>query len=247
MLDNKTAVNAVPAGEAGAPLLCVRDASYTKPGYRSFEFASFEVGAGQVCCVCAGRREPVRDLLLALAGAVRLTHGEILFPQAEGCGDLPSRRVAASGVGLCVVSTYCDVDAYRTVEEAVRHEHAACGERRSAWDALEFLAAFGLATHADRRVDLLEPDARARLSAALSHVGEPAVSVVDLTDPFCCGLTEREAEALISDLRAIARRDGACFVLGTGDPFLLKFSDVPVALDVASLEGASVTDSPEVR
>lgn len=247
MLQNQIAPEAAALQDGPAPLLCVRDASYVMPGYRSFEFVSFEVHAGQVCCVCAQRHEPVRDLLLAVTGSVRPTHGAISFPQAPGRGVRGFTRVAAAPAAPGVFSAYCEVDGALTVEEAVRCERAASGVRRPAWDALEFLAAFGLATHADRRVDMLEPDARARFSAALSCAGDTYVSVVDLADPFCCGLTAREATALLSDLRAVAGESGTCFVMGTCDPLLMAAADVPVALDVAALEVAHATHDSEVR
>ena len=246
MLHNQIASDAATSKDAPAPLLRVRDASYAMPGYRSFEFVSFEAHAGQVCCVCAGRHEPVRDLLLAVAGFVRPTHGAITFPQAPGRGSR-GFRVPPDLVAPGVFSAYCEADGAFTVEEAVRCEHAACSGRRPAWDALEFLARFGLATHADRRVDMLEPDARARFSAALSCAGSAYVSVVDFADPFCCGLTAREAAALLSDLRAVASENGTCFVVGSCDPLLMAESDVPVSLDVASLEAACSANDSEVR
>ncbi len=249
MLENQFGPTAASSDGASAPLLSVRDASYTKPGYRSFEFVSFEARAGQVVCVHAGNHVPVRDLLLAIAGAVRPTRGAVTFPRACGNKSRSSLRAPAALVGLGVFSGYCEVDAHRTVEEAVRHERAACGggRGRSAWDSLEFLASFGIATHADRSVDLLEPPACARLSAALSHVGEPAVSVVDFSDAFCCGLTADEAASLMTDLRDVAAADGTCFVVGTCDPLLLRAADVPVSLDVAAGEASPLPHDAEVR
>ncbi len=267
MLENQFGPTAASSDGASAPLLSVRDISYTKPGYRSFEFVSFEARAGQVVCVHAGNHVPVRDLLLAIAGAVRPTHGAIAFPRACGNKSRSSLRAPAALVGLGVFSGYCEVDAHRTVEESVRHERAACGggRGRSAWDSLEFLASFGIATHADRwgsleflasfgiathadrNVDLLEPPACARLSAALSHVGEPAVSVVDFSDAFCCGLTAGEAASLMADLRDVAAADGTCFVVGTCDPLLLRAADVPVSLDVAAGEASPLPHDAEVR
>ncbi len=247
MLENQFGPTAASSDGASAPLLSVRDASYTKPGYRSFEFVSFEARAGQVVCVHAGNHVPVRDLLLAIAGAVRPTRGAIAFPQASDSKSRFSLRAPAASVGLGVFSGYCEVDAHRTVEEAVRHERAACGGGRSAWDSLEFLASFGIATHADRNVDLLEPSACARLSAALSHVGEPPVSVVDFSDAFCCGLTADEAASLMAGLRDVAAADGTCFVVGTCDPLLLRAADVPVSLDVAAGEASPLPNDAEVR
>ncbi len=218
-----------------APLLTFNDASCVVPGYRSFEFVSFTVYTGEVAAACALDRAPVRDALLAAAGLVRLTRGSVVW----GSDASQSSRRAPfilrhAPVGMGVLSGVADLDEHLTVEEVLRHEESACGLRGMDEEAtLRHLAAFGIATHADRPIEYLEPAARARLSAALAAVGTPTVSVVDLTDAFCCGLTALDAKALIEDLHAFAQAHKTCFLLGTCDADVYRAADVCVALDMA--------------
>ncbi len=227
-----------------APLLTLNDASYVVSGYRSFEFVSFTVHVGEIAAAYALDRAPVRDVLLAAAGLVRLTRGSVTW----GSDDARSlRRTSFSlyhaPVGMGVLSGVADLDEHLTVEEVLRHEESACGLRRMGEEAtLRHLAAFGIATHADRPIEYLEPAARARLSATLAAVGTPTVSVVDLTDAFCCGLTALDAKALIADLCSFARAHKTCFLLGTCDADVYRAADVCVALDMAS--DASTTPLP---
>ncbi len=218
-----------------APLLTLNDASYVVSGYRSFEFVSFTVHAGEIAAAYALDRAPVRDVLLAAAGLVRLTRGSVVW----GSDDARSSRRTSfflhhAPVGMGVLSGVADFDEHLTVEEVLRHEESAYGLRGMDEEAtLRHLAAFGIATHADRPIENLEPAARARLSAALAAVGAPAVSVVDLTDVFCCGLTALDAKALIVDLRSFAQAHKTCFFLGTCDADVYRAADVCVALDMA--------------
>lgn len=219
-----------------APLLTLNDASYVVSGYRSFEFVSFTVHAGEVAAAYALDRAPVRDVLLAAAGLVRLTRGSVIW------GSDASRPLRwtpfflrHAPVGMGVLSGVANLDEHLTVEEALHHEESACGLRGMDEEAtLLHLAAFGIATHADRPIENLEPAARARLSAALAAVGAPSVSVVDLTDAFCCGLTALDAKALITDLQAFAQAHETCFLLGTCDADVYHAADVCVALDMVS-------------
>ncbi len=68
-------------------VVVVRDATYARPGYRSFEFADLEVRPGEVALVLSLDHAPARDLALAVAGLVRPTSGSIAV-----CGrELASR------------------------------------------------------------------------------------------------------------------------------------------------------------
>ncbi len=231
-----------------APLLTLNDASYVVSGYRSFEFVSFTVHAGEIAAAYALDRAPVRDVLLAAAGLVRLTRGSVVW----GSDDARSSRRAPFflrhvPVGMGVLSGISDLDEHLSVEEVIRHEESACGLRGMDEEAtLRHLAAFGIATHADRPIEYLEPAARARLSAALSAVGAPAVSVVDLTDAFGCGLTALDAKALIVDLRAFAQAHKTCFLLGTCDADVYRAADVCVALDMVSDASTTLLPLQEV-
>ena len=238
----------------------VSGASYVRGGYRSFEFVDVSVRAGQVAVLLSGERSFARDLLLAVAGAVRPTSGSIAVGGAEftastGKGAAALRvgaawsrfqrqLRAASAVGLGVFTGLTEVDESLTVEEVVARELT---HRRSARaeapDALDYLASFGFATYADQRIERLHPDARARLSAALALAPAPCVAVVDLRDPFCAGLTAAEERAVVSDLRDVARATGAAILLCCSEASSSAEADAVFALDIAATEELSAVDS----
>ena len=237
-----------------------RDASYVHGRYRSFEFASFEARGGRVLALVAAGAAPVRDALLAIGGLVRPTSGSLAVLGVElgagaalpGDGSLAGRarsllrsarreRLPRGAVGLGVVTGLFGVPSEITVGACVRRELSLRTVRRegaSASDAatLDHLAAFGLATHVDRTVSGLDADARARLSAALAFAGAPRVACIDLSDPFCCGLSLDQARALISDLHGIAARRGTACIVGVTDPEAARAADERCALDMNSAE-----------
>lgn len=257
-LNMKSVVEAACDGE---PVVRVSGASYVRGGYRSFEFADVTARAGEVVALLGGEARAPRDLLLAIAGAVRPTSGSIsvgdaAFAASAGAGPLRAaltwggfqRRLRAAGsVCLGAFAGLTDVGGALTVEEAVgrelAHRRRACGE---APDTLGFLAALGLATHADQRIDRLHPVARARLSAALALASAPRAAVVDLRDPFCAGLTTDEERAVVRDLRALARATDTAILVGCGEAASAAEADVAVALDVAAADAlAAAQPVPE--
>ena len=238
---------------ADAPVVRVSGASYVRGGYRSFEFTDVSACAGQVTALLSGERVLARDLLLAVAGAVRPTSGslavgEASFTASTGTGTAPLRATAAwsrfqrqlrasGAVGLGVFTGLTEVDASLTVEEVVAleltHRRSA---RAEAPDALDYLASFGLATYADQRIERLHPDARARLSAALALAPAPCAAVINLRDPFCAGLTAAEERAVVRDLRGVARATGAVILLGCAEASSSTVADAAFTLDIAAAE-----------
>lgn len=248
-----------PAAAEDAPLVRVTGASYVRGGYRSFEFADVFARAGQVTVLLSGERAFARDLLLAIAGAVRPTSGSLTvsdasFTASSGAGVLHAaaawsgfqRRLRATGtVGLGVFTGLTEVDSALTVEEAVARE---LGYRRGTNaetpDVLDFLAALGLATYADQRVERLLPAARARLSAALALASAPRVAVVDLRDSFCVGLTADEEHAVVRELRDIARTTGTAVMVSCSEASSSMAADAVFALDIAASEALAGVPRP---
>ena len=248
-------------GCAASPVVRVSGASYVHGGYRSFEFADVSACAGQVAALLSGERALARDLLLAVAGAVRPTSGSLAVGEASftaptGSGALRTamawsrfqRQLHATGaVGLGVFTGLTEVDLSLTVEEAVGSE---LGHRRGTHvevpDTLDFLASFGLATYADQRIERLHPDARARLSAALALASAPRVAVVDLRDPFCAGLTADEERVLVSDLRRVACAAEVAILAACAEASSSAEADTVFSLDIAGAEALGSLEAPAV-
>lgn len=243
-----------------APRVRIDGASYVHGSYRSFEFVDVCARAGQLAVLLSGEWACSRDLLLAVAGAVRptsgsLTVGDASFAALAGARTMRAamawrafqRKLRASGaVGLGVFTWLTEVDASFTVEEAVArelsHRHRSGAQ---APDSLDFLAQLGLATHADQRIDRLHPAGRSRLSAALALAPAPDVATIDLRDPFCAGLTADEERAVVRDLRGIARATGAAVLVGCAEATSSADADAAFALDIAAAEALDA--APAVR
>ena len=245
-----------PGGDAlrtrgGESAVRVEAASYVRGGYRSFEFADASARAGALTALLSGERVHARDLLLAVVGMVRPTSGSLAvggasFTAPAGGGRLRAalawgafRRMLRAGglVGVGVFTGLTDLEEALTVEEAVSREMAR--RRRSgdtASDPLDFLAQLGLATHADRRVGLIPPAARARLSAAVALAAAPRAAVIDLRDPFCAGLTAAEELAAVRALRGVARSTGAAIMVSCAEARSAAAADAAFALDIAASE-----------
>ena len=216
-------MNTKPVAERacdGEPVVRVSGAFYVRGGYRSFEFADLSVRAGEVVALLGGEARAPRDLLLAIAGAVRPTSGSVTAPKA---------------VGLGVFSDVADVDGTSTVEEAVAREL----QGPDAADVLAYLARYNLATHADQRVDRLDAGARARLSIALAFAGGPEAAVVDLRDPFCYGLTAADEAEVVRELCCVARAAETAVVVACAEPASCEAADAAIPLDIAAAEALS--------
>lgn len=225
-----------PSAEA---VVAACDASYSVAGYRSFEFATFEVAAGEVRVLVAAAHAPVRDMLLACAGLVRPTAGslrvcgrELARPSRLGRGAVLPR--GSAGVG--VFERVADPPLGLTVEEAVAHEVRLRMRRGTEDDVLTFLAGLRLATCAQQRVESLDPDARARFSLALALAGSPRVAVVDLSDSFLAGLSLAGARSCVDAAVRIAAARGIAVLLGTTEPRVSAGGVAAVPLDI-SLDG----------
>ena len=259
------AAGAAPSARAGAdpigtvappapdPLVVARDACYAAPGYRGFEFASFRVGAGEVCCLLAGSHAPARDLALAAAGLVRPTSGSLAVCGVElaapaPAGGLralfrpPAARLPRGVAGAGVFTGLLDVDVALSVEEAVRRELRLRGAATDG--VLDYLAEHRLATFADLIIGQLAAPARARLSAALACAGGVRVAALDLDDPFIGGLPASDAAALVRELRAFASAHGACVVAATQEIAAARAADAACALDVGSAEALRAPGAP---
>lgn len=126
----------------GDVLVEARELSYVKPGYRSFEFATFEARAGEVLALLSSGRAAARDALLAIAGAVCPTAGSLMV-RGTVLADAPAvapadaglrRRIAAvlraarrpvlprGAVGLGAASGVAVPEGTLTVEEVVGRE-----------------------------------------------------------------------------------------------------------------------------
>ena len=204
----------------GEPVVRVSGASYVHGGYRSFEFADVSVCAGEVAVLLGGDARAPRDLLLAIAGAVRPTSGSVMAPKA---------------VGLGVFSDVADVDGTSTVEEAVARELRG----PDAADVLAYLARHNLATHADQRIERLDACARARLSIALAFAGGPEAAAVDLRDPFCYGLTAAEERTVVCELHTLARSTGTAVAVAIAEPTSCEVADAVFPLDTTATEALS--------
>lgn len=204
------------------PVVCAHDISYSKRSYRSFEFASFSVGSGEVLAVLSSSHAAARDLLLAIAGLVRPTSGSLIVAGSEltAAHALPfgaGARLSRVAVGLGVFERIAPVQSVCTVEEVVAREMRLRSSRGSAPDALPLLAQTGVATRAGEQVSRLDPASRARLSAALALAGEPRVALIDLTDPFVSGLSANDACELMASLRSFASEHALAVVVATGE------------------------------
>lgn len=229
--DDRVGTQISGTGGAAQALIVANDACYRARGYRSFEFASFSAFPGEVVVLFGADRAQARDLALACAGLVRPTEGSLVVAGADiARGSRPPRGAAGAGVFCGLL----DVDGVLTVEEVVRRE---AGLRRGpASDTLDYLAEFGLATHAEQGVDALGPAARARLSGALACSGGVRVAALDLNDPFCDGLSADDAAAAVSCLRRFAQSHAACVVVAAREVAAARAADFAVALDMASAD-----------
>ena len=123
------------------PVVRAHDISYSKRSYRSFEFASFSVGAGEVLAVLSSSHAPARDLLLAIAGLVRPTSGTLVVAGTDltAARTLPfglGTRLSRTTAGLGVFEHVAPVQSVCTVEEAVAREMRLCNPRGGTSDAL---------------------------------------------------------------------------------------------------------------
>ena len=161
-------------------------------------------------------------------------------------------KLPAGTVGLGVVSGVLDAPASLSVEEAVgrvfsprRARGSAAGTDPAgpdptgpgpASDLLSFLGACGLATMSDASVADLPAPGRARLSAALALAGMPRAACVDLSDPFCAGLSVPAARSLMRDLARLAHALGCAVIVATADPSVAAEATVFVNLDAEEVE-----------
>ena len=224
--------------DAVAPLAVARDATAGAAG--SFEFASFQAEPGRVLALVADAHRGVRDMLLALAGLLKVASGSLTVCGEELATAGPgARRRLRYQVGMGALESCAPVDLSQTVERALTRELSL---RKSDADALEVLARFRLATVSGARVETLRPSDRARLSAALALAGAgdgapaPRVALVDLEDPFCAGLSADAARAVVAELRAIARATGAAVIVGTCDAAVACAADAMAPLDMGAAE-----------
>ncbi len=96
--------------------------------------------------------------------------------------------------------------------------------------ALEALAAVGLASHVDRRVDVLSAGQRERVAVARALAARPAVILAD--EPTA--RVDVTATLALGGLFAeIARERGTTFVCATHDPVLIGLADEEVELRAA--------------
>lgn len=159
-------------------------------------------------------------------------------------------KLSAGTVGLGVVSGVLDAPASLSVEEAVgrvfsprRARGAVAGADPAgtdpagpASDLLSFLGACGLATMSDVSVADLPAPGRARLSAALALAGMPRAACVDLSDPFCAGLSVPAARSLMRDLARLAHALGCAVIVATADRSVAAEAAVFVNLDAEEVE-----------
>ncbi len=203
-----------------SPIVVARDASYEAAGYRSFEFASFEVYPGDVAALVSVDTAASRDAALACAGLVHPTSGSLavdgieLARRARRSLRVPSLSRGFAGVG--VFTGLFDVDVALTVEQTIARECAYRGDR--ATDVIDYLAAFGLATHVDRTLAALDPAARVRLSSALACAGGVRLAALDLNDSFLDGASLADIREAMGLVRAYCAEHGACAVVATGEP-----------------------------
>ena len=216
-----------------APAVVARDASYARRGYRSFEFATFEATYGSCCALLSREHACERDVLLAIAGAVRPSAGSLVVAGEERAARSRARLHGSCAVGVGVMSGVLDLDPAQTVEEAAAH---ALRLARADTDPLEHLARFEIATVAAQRIEQIPAAARARLSCALALAGSCDIAVVDLADSCAAGLSVAEGEALVRLLSALARHDGIAVIVGTTEPAIARVADAAVGLDIESSE-----------
>lgn len=244
------------------PRVTARGASYAKPGYPSFEFADFEVRAGEVTAVLASTRPAARDLLLAVAGVLRPTSGALTVCGVELTGAVADRglrgrlaglrrplRLGRGIVGLGAVSGLAVPEDALTVEEVVARELARAGaaygaDRCRLGRVLDYLGRFQLATRVDVRVGALPPLDRARLSAALAFTCKPQVACIDAGDPFCAGMSAGQDVRFVRELSPLATAFGAAVLVATNEPSAAAASDAAVALDVDAGEALKALAAP---
>ena len=251
-MDGVVQAGAVPATGAVAepPVVVARDATYGRPGYRSFGFASVTVGASACTAVLSSEHAAARDFLLACAGLVRPTAGSLVVAGVElavgvGAADatIPGRvraawrhvrraRLPHGTVGIGAVSGLAVPSSSLTVVEAVRHE---CGGASSE-ELLGYLGSFRLATCADQPVGSVSPVERAYLSCALACSGAPRLAVIDLADGFCGGMSGAQAARVVRDLSAWAHERGMAVVVAVADPVAARAADAVCALDIEAEE-----------
>lgn len=257
----------LPAPERTAPTsaaglrVVARDASYSVRGYASFEYVSFCAFPAQVTLLVATSPAAARDMILAIAGAVRPTAGSLRVGEDELALTVGSpfwcrrcARLAPGTVGLGYMSDLAEVEWGKTVEEAVSGERALwapAGTRRDAMplsaekpslpddDVLEYLARHRLATQANQTVARLDPVSRVRLSAALAFAACPAVVALDLTDRFFLGVSASQVCGFLGELKEQARVSGSTVCVAVADASLASAAHAAFGLDAVAREELS--------
>lgn len=251
----------IPAAEAGAVALSVRNVSVSFGGVRAVDAVSLEVAGGEIVGVIGANGAGKTTLLNAIGGLVP-SSGSVRLEGREVSALAPARR-ARLGVsrGFQDARLFPALTVREIVELALhrRHPTGAFGalvaapwvrltERRRAGEADDIIARFGLDTVADLPGDRLSTGTRHIADLAAQAATRPRLMVLD--EPTS-GIAQRETEAFRPLLRAVADELGCAVLVVEHDmPFLMAVADRIYCLErgrvIAEGTPAEVREDPAV-
>jgi heme ABC exporter ATP-binding subunit CcmA len=161
---------------------------------------NFALAAGEVVALVGSNGAGKTTLLHCLAGALRPTHGEVLW-QGHDCRKSLSARKRIGFVGH-ESGLYPALSAWENLLFAGRMWGIDSPEKRAA----DLLAMVGLQDHAERMAAQLSRGMRQRLAIARAVFHDPVVVLLD--EPFT-SLDDSGREWLTAFLRQLRERDRA--------------------------------------
>jgi ABC-type lipoprotein export system ATPase subunit len=169
-------------------------------------------------------------LLALLSGMDVPDEGEVRLGETAVSALDRGERAALRSRAIAVIGQSPGLSGFLSARENVELGLALRGiEGHEAADrGAEALAAVGLATHAERRVDLLSAGQRERVALARAFAAQTPVVIADEPSSRLDAVTTVEIGSLLSDL---AHGTGTTVVCATHDPLLIGLADREVRLE----------------
>ncbi|HVV37132.1 MAG TPA: MFS transporter [Acidimicrobiales bacterium] len=252
------------ATATGASALEARHVSLRYGGVTAVDDVSLAITPTEIVAIVGPNGAGKTSLLDALAGAVRVDAGNVLF-DGHDITTLPASGRARRGLGR----SFQDARLWPalTVRDAIataRERHVTepaflsaivglpasrASEQAVADTVVRLLAEFGLTGYAERFVGELSTGMRRALELACLMAGEPRVLLLD--EP-AAGLAQREIPGVAARLQAVHERTGAAMVVVEHDlPLVRQIATRIVVMDrgriIADGDPRTVFDLPEVQ
>lgn len=185
---------------------------------------SLAVNAGEIHGIIGPNGAGKTSLINAVTGMAIPQSGSIRFAEREIAGHAP-HVIASLGLGRTfqhvelfsdrsvfdnVLTGFYRHQSYGLLAAAVWFGKAAESERQTRDQARKLLESFDLAAYADVRAGLLPFGIQKRVDIARALAAEPKLLLLD--EPVS-GMSEAEAEAAVTTMRALAREHGITLVV----------------------------------